>query len=251
MEQNSWALKEFNIDATKDIETFLEEVETSQDFQSFIEIMKRIQDSNFYSFLYSLIPVAESHAHGFEFIFTKIDTIFDLKRAYEAFGHLVYYLVDDECLTLVEIDYDYAFSFRSDTIEEKRITGNEKLYALCTGLWNTSRSPYDFFYSYLDKEAKHRSIAGSYDMFEISKVNKVRYHNFNTLDGVQDFTSFITFLYDKYQKMVDEYNKEKKEYRESGKNHFYIKPSYFERCENILSSYLDSTTTEEATKYDK
>lgn len=246
MEQNNWALKEFNIDATKDIETFLKEVELDRDFHSFIEIMKKTQDDRFSSLLYGLIPGCEIGA-GFERILSKAETIFDLERAYDAFERLVYYLVDDECLTLAEIDYDldYSFSLPSETI---RGTDNRKFYVLCTGLWNTSRSPYAFFCGYLNKEVKDRCVAGVYHTYEVSKVNKVRYHCFNTLDGVKDFTSFVNFVYEKQQKMVEEYNKEEREYREAGKGPGHVKPSYFERCEKILSDYLDSTDTDEADK---
>lgn len=246
MEQNNWALREFNIDATKDIETFLKEVEADPYFHSFIEIMKKTQNGYFKSLLYDLIPGCEIDA-GFVPIFSKVDTIFDLERAYDAFERLVYYLVDDECLTLAEIDYDlnYSFSLPSKIL---RVTDNRKFHVLCTGLWNTSRSSYDFFCGYLNKEIKNRHDGGVYHTYEISKVNKVRYHCFNDLDGVKDFTSFINFVYEKQQKMLEEYNKEEKECKESGMHPVHVKPSYFERCDNILSEYLDSTTTTEAIK---
>ena len=250
MQQNNWALKEFNIDATKDIEAFLKEAETNPYFHNFIEIMKKTQDPYFCSLLYGLIPAYELRANVFSPICAEIRTIFNLKEAYEAFESLVYYLIDDECLTLAEIDYDldYSFSFQSGTKEEKRMIDKRKLYVLCTGLWNTSLSPYAFFYNYLDKEVKSNYDESIHDMYEVSKVNKIRYHCFNTLGGVKDFTSFTDFLYEKQKKMVSDYDKEVEEYRAAGKSLAYLGPSYFERCGIILNDYLDSTITREAAK---
>lgn len=248
-EHNCWAFENFGIDVIKDIENFLKEVKEDRDFQDFLEIQKRLKNEHLRSLLGDLVFCGgRGIEYYFEFMFNEMQTIFNLKDAFDSYKSLIYYLVDDECLVIAEIDYEWKSSF---TIEEKTtyLHGNDKTHILCTGLWNTSLSDYDFFIKYLQKEIKERQESACYDNIEVTKVNKIRYHNFNTVDGVKDFTSFIKFLDDEVKSMVDEYEKDKMRAEENEEDFFFFaKPSYLDRCNDIVKRYLNSTTTRDVTR---
>lgn len=241
-----WALEHFGIDFMKDVSDFLKEAKECVDFQDFIEVQKRLQNEYLRSLLYSLVSMSGTD-YCFDFISNKKNTIFELKDAFDSYLALVYYLVDDECLTLVEIDYDWKKSFELGEEDSKKtinLQGNQKLQLLCTGIWNTPlSSEYDFFVSYLNKDIKERRSIGLDDNLEVTKINHIRYHNFNNDDGVKDFTSFIVFLYERLEKMIVEYEQDKKRAIENGEGEFSVEPSYFDRCRDIVSNYLDSTIT--------
>lgn len=75
----------------------------------------------------------------------------------------------------------------------------------------------------------------------MTKINNIRYHCFNTTNGVKDFTNFIKFADDNLKAMRKEYAEDKAKAEAAGQNPFDIEPSYKERCTNIFSKYLDST----------
>lgn len=246
---NDWALERFGIDCVKNVNDFLKEAKECADFQDFIEVQKRLQNEDLRSLLFSLVSVSE---YCFDFINNKRNTIFELKDAFDSYSSLVYYLVDDECLVLAEIDYDWKQSFEIGKEDSKKVInlqGNKKLQVLCTGFWNASfSSAYDFFVSYLNKDIKERRLVGLNDDLEVTKINHIRYHNFNNDNGVKDFTSFIVFLHERLEKMRIEYEKDKKRAIENKESEFDVEPSYFDRCEDIVSKYLDSTITQQILK---
>lgn len=237
MSNKNWA-KELGINGIMDVNSFLDQASADANINYFIEINKRLSNQKgLRTLLSGLVPSLHEADTCFRFIHDEVDTIFTLKENFDSFNSLVYYLVDDECLGLAEIDYDTSGRILSRELTCK----HSKLQVFFTGLWNTDLNNFDFFNRYLTREINDRRSLGMWDELEVTKVNETRFHNFNNSDGVEDFVAFIRYVGDRVDRMTIEYDRQlgvlEQEHRI-----FDAGPTHHERCTDIISSYLNSVS---------